>query len=82
MKNIFLFLLLIIVIITVSQKKEGLQNITQPIVMDVNDYLIYSMMDLISDTRDDVTRNNVINDLKYFNNATNIIYGYTRIPNV
>ena len=89
MKNNFLFILLaLIILIFVYRYKEGLQNFNPPTfgpekissdyTIAAKDNPLFSKMVLID------TSANVMSDLKYFNNSTNLIYGHisSETPNV
>jgi len=57
--------------------KEGLQNYIAPVVLNKETNPIYAKM-----METDPVDARVKKDLQYFNNATNILYGYQRIPNL
>lgn len=79
MKNLFLFIVLILTILVLLYKyKEGLQDFSAPIDIspDVQNLMFRQMKPFADSDKD------VIFDIEYFNNATNLIYGYTSIPSV
>jgi hypothetical protein len=58
-------------LIFVYSNKEGLVNYTDP--TDPTNSIYQSMLSYD-------TSSNVITDLQYFNNASNLLYGYQRMP--
>ena len=68
----FLIIVILMLLIVAYKNKEGLNNYIDPI--DPARYAIYQQML----TRD--TSANVESDLAYFNNTSNLLYGFQRMP--
>jgi len=68
--------ILTFILLLIYNTKEGLQNYIAPVILDKSNQVYAKMLEV------DPVDANVKKDLQYFNNATNILYGHQRIPNL
>lgn len=85
--KIVIFLVLFILLVYLIRSKEGLTNQYYPIPIDAtNDLNIYTQMtdpanNLYDNKYTFMNKSDVLLDIAYFNNATDIIYKFGRIYN-
>ena len=77
MNYLFIILLIILFISIVISTKENFTMLgTIPVRIDPSNDIYQQMLD----TSPDITSEEVEKDLRYFNNASNILFGLQRIP--